>query len=1059
MDNTANNSDSKIYEINQETFGNNFSKTKSSFFYTNMSIEENKKENNNDLNSSFNSDSSALKIKKVDELLSNTDIKSFDPDEFSIRRYNKNNINAGKIFFKYRYIKRKLEELSVKKSVRMSTILNMKNLEEIQSHLADKRLSLPYFNLNINNKSEGMFNDKDDFRNFNSKFLTIVEKSIIHFNLKKYDESFKVLYQEKIIDSEVEFGEFLLVKNGYDKFILGSFLSKDKPPNKNKEVINGFINSMDLKYDVEKSENNYFLECLRFLLSRLNLPQDANMILQIMDTYSTFLFNNNKDDKDFICKYSSIDAIYLLISTLLALNTMFTRKDIKNMNMITIQQFLEMNKDIEKNEAKDIYEKLEKNPISMSYNYSDIMYQKMTVLVKENCKKNDNNENKNSITSWLNDNNLERESIDYNIIIEEEEDENAKHDEEEKESESESNSFNENINIDEINKNNSRTESSNSIKEEKAIKKYNSSSNFNDVKSKRKSLFEPNLTNKNHLYKVDDDIRQISFSYRENLHTFSDKDITILTTPTKFSKLLSKNSHHTRMFVVDGKMDKLKWAKEIEVKVNSDQTKHIVRTKGTLHTLEISEIEDVYNGIGKSQLIKDYIKTYPNEIKEAYNFITIKAATKSFCIKANNQETGLSWFKALKSLVIHYKGLLNKKNNENKNIIKVIKNKKNNIWRTHIIPNWEKYGNYLFYKAQNKINFIKKQRQIVMSSKNGLLESKKTYFSIETINNFLTEASNILTENNFFDYNEFLYFYSLGLPSKVRGKIWTSLIGNPCGINIKLYKSYSDLIEKIDFDQLLQDYEKNNNIESTLLNIKDDINNDKYIISQILLDIIDIKDNFLLKGTKEDKNKILSQIYTITRVFFLIRPDIMYNKSLVAFSFIFILACKDEYPSFYNIFNLICSTNLLQYYKKNENYIDIRVKFFDELLKDRIPKVSQHFENLDISSELFLVSWFGNIFSFTLEYKLLRKIFDLYLLHGEYILFQVGLTIIKIQEDELLNCTISDVFRVLGRLPDEYKENIFFEKMYLNDIYSEYETWKTNRDLEKQKNKFDFSIL
>lgn len=1063
MDDIARNTKNKKYENNEEFHKGHFGKTKSSVFFPSMSIEESKKESNNDLNSSFNSENSVSKTKKVDELLSYKDIKNFDPEDFSVRRYNKDNINAGKIFFKYRYIKRKIEELSVKKSVRMSTILNIKNLEDIvHNRLADKRLSLPYFNLNINNsinKNEDMFTDKDDYRNFNSKFLTTVEKSIIHFNLKKYDESFKVLFQEKIIDSEVEFGEFLLVKNGYDKYVLGSFLAKDKPPNKNKEVINGFINSIDLKYYVENSDNNYFLECLRFLLSRLNLPQDANMILQIMDTYSTFLFNNNKDDKDFISKYSSIDAIYLLISTLLALNTMFTRKDIKNMNMITIKQFLDMNKEIEKNEAKDIYEKLEKNPISMSYNYSDIMYQKMTVLVKENSRKNENKENKHSITSWLNDNNFERQSIDFNIIIEE--DENVKADEDDNENEnlneSESNSFNENINIDDLNKINSRTESTNSIKESNVMRKNNSSLNFNANKFKRKSLFEPNITNQKHFYKVDEDIRQISFSYRENLQTFSDKDISILTTPTKFIKLISKNSHHIRVFVVDGRMDKLKWAKEIEVKVNSDKTTRISKTKGNVHTLEIREIEDVYNGIGKSQLIKDYIKTFPNENKEANNFITIKAATKSFCIKANDQETGLSWFKALKSLIIHHKAL-NKKNLENKNRIKIVKNKIKNIWRTFVLPNWEKYGNYLFYRAQNKINFSKKQKPIIMTSKNGLLESK-TLFSIVTINNFLNEAIKKLKENNYFDYNEFLYFYSLGLPSRIRGKIWTSLIGNPCGININLYKAYSDLIAKIDFSQLFQDYEKNNNIESTLINIKDDINNDKYTISQILLDIISIKDNFLLKDTKEDKNTIFSQVYTITRVFFLMRPDIMYNKSLVAFSFIFILVCKDEYASFYNIFNLICSTNLLHYYKKNENYIDIRVEFFDELLKNRIPKVSLHFKNLDISSELFLVSWFGNIFSFTLDYHLLKRIFDLYLLHGEYILFQVGLTIIKIQEDELLNCTISDVFRVLGRLPDEYKEDIFLEKMYLNNIYIEYEAWKTNRDLEKQKKKFDFNEL
>ena len=158
------------------------------------------------------------------------------------------------------------------------------------------------------------------------------------------------------------------------------------------------------------------------------------------------------------------------------------------------------------------------------------------------------------------------------------------------------------------------------------------------------------------------------------------------------------------------------------------------------------------------------------------------------------------------------------------------------------------------------------------------------------------------------------------------------------------------------------------------------------------------------------------------------------------------------------MFNLICSTNTLQYYLKNEDYIDSRIKFFDNLLSSRIPKISLHFKNLDISSELFLVYWFENIFSFTFDYHLLRRIYDLYLLHGECILFQVALTIIKIQEDELLNFTISDIFKNLKKLPKEYKEENFIELMYLNNIYSDYQLWKTNRDIENQMNKLSAVI-
>ena len=154
---------------------------------------------------------------------------------------------------------------------------------------------------------------------------------------------------------------------------------------------------------------------------------------------------------------------------------------------------------------------------------------------------------------------------------------------------------------------------------------------------------------------------------------------------------------------------------------------------------------------------------------------------------------------------------------------------------------------------------------------------------------------------------------------------------------------------------------------------------------------------------------------------------------------VFILIYKDEFQSFKNLFNLICSTNTLQYYIKNEDYIEMRVQFFDYLLENSIPKVREHFKNLDISTDIFLVTWFENIFSFTFDFKLLKKIFDLYLLNGEYTLFQVGLAIIKVQENDLLNLTIGEVFKNLKKFPEKYKEEELLESIYSINFYEEYQ--------------------
>ena len=88
----------------------------------------------------------------------------------------------------------------------------------------------------------------------------------------------------------------------------------------------------------------------------------------------------------------------------------------------------------------------------------------------------------------------------------------------------------------------------------------------------------------------------------------------------------------------------------------------------------------------------------------------------------------------------------------------------------------------------------------------------------------------------------------------------------------------------------------------------------------------------------------------------------------------------------------------------------------------------------------------------TLNIKILLQIFDIYLINGEYVLFQIWLSILKILEDELKNMTISQILNLLKRLPDKYKKEKFFEVFNnFNSIKSEYVENKRKNELEQQK--------
>ena len=82
-----------------------------------------------------------------------------------------------------------------------------------------------------------------------------------------------------------EFGEFLLVVNGFDKFIIGDFLANSIKPNDKKEVLRSFINGVKMDYN-----EITFLECFRFFMKRFYLPKDANLILEIMNAFSEIYF-------------------------------------------------------------------------------------------------------------------------------------------------------------------------------------------------------------------------------------------------------------------------------------------------------------------------------------------------------------------------------------------------------------------------------------------------------------------------------------------------------------------------------------------------------------------------------------------------------------------------------------------------------------------------------------------------------------------------------------------------------------------------------------------------
>ena len=259
-----------------------------------------------------------------------------------------------------------------------------------------------------------------------------------------------------------------------------------------------------------------------------------------------------------------------------------------------------------------------------------------------------------------------------------------------------------------------------------------------------------------------------------------------------------------------------------------------------------------------------------------------------------------------------------------------------------------------------------------------------------------------------------------------------------------MFENYLLRIQKVDFKECENKYREDN---KSIFNVE-------YNINQMIIDVIKEKEKFndeLIK-LKINKEQIMTKCYNILRVFYLMRSDLIYKKSIISLIYAFLFVEENEFNTFSKIYNLICNNDIIKFYIDDEEYIIKAIDFFGNLIKTKLPRIHRHFKNLGISYDLFFISWITELFSSSLDLKLWIRIIDLYLLDGEYILYQTGITILSIQEDDLLDLTIIDILNLIKRLPSKYEIKNFLQKMKnYEDIMTEYVQWKNEDEIGTQK--------
>ena len=351
----------------------------------------------------------------------------------------------------------------------------------------------------------------------------------------------------------------------------------------------------------------------------------------------------------------------------------------------------------------------------------------------------------------------------------------------------------------------------------------------------------------------------------------------------------------------------------------------------------------------------------------------------------------------------------------------------------------EKTKNDVSQNNTDNINIFRELSQFLSSTVNKInkysqnrTDAKKEAFFEEIISN-----NNMLNSRNI---NPKILIKNIisGVPNRYRGRFWLKCIGNQLSIT----PDYFDI-------NLSKYYEK-----------YEDTKDLKYKLP------------FPYLGIFKKDTPLTSDLIEVINGFVISRPDIQYTEK-ISYLVGMLIINMEKYQAYVSFMNLILNPNLIIYYLNNDKEEDImeygytdtpgrdddssnaennkgkkipsiveknlRRVIFKQLLFHNLPDLCSHLELISVLPEDYFDEWNETIFCKNFNIDIAMKIWDLFVVQGEKIIFDAGIALMKELQNDLLDCEEKE--EILDILLNSQMREINEERV-LNEIQNvQYPEW------------------
>ncbi|CAL8309874.1 unnamed protein product [Boreogadus saida] len=247
-----------------------------------------------------------------------------------------------------------------------------------------------------------------------------------------------------------------------------------------------------------------------------------------------------------------------------------------------------------------------------------------------------------------------------------------------------------------------------------------------------------------------------------------------------------------------------------------------------------------------------------------------------------------------------------------------------------------------------------------------------------------------------------------GLPPNVRGRVWSLAIGNELNITPELYEIFlSRAMEKWrTFDESPSESDADDGAsladrESSLELIK-----------------LDISRTFPSLYIFQKDGPYHNLLHSILGAYTCYRPDIGYVQGMSFIAAVLILNMEeaDAFISFANLINKPCQ---MTFFRVDHELMLKYFGAFEVFFEENMPRLFNHFLSSNLTPDLYLIDWIFSLYTKPFPLDVACRVWDVFCRDGEEFLFRVGLGILRLYQDILLQMDFIHIAQFLARLPDE----------------------------------------